>query len=162
MSRVRIVPEYPGFIISDTGMVWGPSGKRLRLFPMRRGYLSITRYLGGDRWQRLPVHIAVCTAFHGPRPDGLQVRHLNGVHTDNRAENLAWGTGAENQADRIIHGTDHRGERNYRTTLTESDVRQIRDLRAHGFSRVQIGSWYEITPSAVGKIAARINWGWLV
>jgi HNH endonuclease len=161
-QRVRIVPEFPRLVISDTGVIWGPSGRRLKQFPKRHGYLFITLYPGPQRWVHVPVHAVVCTAFHGPRPEGLQVRHLNGCNTDNRAANLEWGTGAENQADRILHGTDHRGERNYKTTLTEADVRQIRDLRAWGFSRVQIGDWYSITPSAVGKIAARINWGWLV
>lgn len=52
------------------------------------------------------VHILVCEAFHGARPPGLQVRHLNGVSTDNRAENLAWGTQSENMIDRVLHGTD--------------------------------------------------------
>jgi hypothetical protein len=158
--RVRITPEYPSLVISSDGKIQGPSGKWLKLFPKRHGYLFVTLYDRGC-WSHLAVHTAVCTAFHGPRPEGMEVRHLNGVNTDNRAENLAWGTGVENQADRVLHGTDHRGEKNYKTSLTEQDVREIRDLRSWGFSRVQIGKWYAITPSSVGKITTRVNWGWL-
>lgn len=50
------------------------------------------------------VHRLVCEAFHGERPDGAVVRHLNGNYLDNRAENLCWGTWAENSADMVRHG----------------------------------------------------------
>lgn len=51
------------------------------------------------------VHRLVCEAFHGPRPTSTSVvRHLNGEHTDNRPENLTWGTCAENTADMVRHG----------------------------------------------------------
>lgn len=59
------------------------------------------------------VHILVCEAFHGERPPGQQVRHLNGVSTDNRAENLAWGTQSENMVDRVHHGTDRWASRTH-------------------------------------------------
>jgi len=157
--RVRISSEFPRLVVSEWGHIQGPSGKWLTQFPKRRGYLFVTLYEAPETWRHVPVHTLVCTAFHGTRPNGLVVRHLDGNHVNNHESNLRWGTGAENQADRILHGTDHRGEKNYKTTLTESDVRQIRELRTFGFSRVQIGQWYDITPSSVGKICARINWG---
>lgn len=50
------------------------------------------------------VHRAVALAFLGV-PTGPVTRHLNGVATDNRVENLAWGTYADNAADAIKHGT---------------------------------------------------------
>lgn len=57
------------------------------------------------------VHKVVLLAFVGPCPDGLQVRHLNGIPDDNRLENLMYGTLIENMQDRDdIHGTNY--ERN--------------------------------------------------
>lgn len=50
---------------------------------------------------------AVAEAFHGPRPAGLLVRHLNGRSADDRAVNLRYGTKAENTFDSIEHGTHH-------------------------------------------------------
>lgn len=50
------------------------------------------------------VHSLVLIAFSGPRPDGNVGRHLNGDSLDNRVENLAWGTVAENNADTLRHG----------------------------------------------------------
>lgn len=54
------------------------------------------------------VHALVCASFHGPRPSGMEVRHLNGNPEDNRAENLTWGTQEENELDKVRHGTSRR------------------------------------------------------
>lgn len=54
------------------------------------------------------VHRLVLLAFAGPCPNGLQVRHLNGIPGDNRLENLTYGTPKENITDRDhVHGTNY-------------------------------------------------------
>ncbi len=42
-------------------------------------------------------HSLMCIAFHGPRPQGYECDHLNGVITDYRASNLQWVPPAENR-----------------------------------------------------------------
>lgn len=60
------------------------------------------------RGKTIGVHRLVCAAFHGPKPDWAHcVRHLNGVPTDNRPDNLTWGTRSENMQDKARHGTNH-------------------------------------------------------
>jgi HNH endonuclease len=49
-----------------------------------------------SRGKNLRVHQMVCEAFHGPRPDGYIVMHLDENPLNNRADNLAWGTRKEN------------------------------------------------------------------
>lgn len=51
------------------------------------------------------VHRLVASAFHGVPTDGLECRHMDGNKTNNRAENLAWGTHSENAMDQVRHGT---------------------------------------------------------
>jgi len=72
----------------------------------------------------------VCTlvaeAFFGPRPIGVVVRHLNGNSTDDKVENLKWGTQKENVADAKKHGTLTRGERISNSKLTDENVAEIR------------------------------------
>lgn len=69
-----------------------------------RGYRRVC--FRGDDGRRLSrqVHSLVCRAFHGPPSEGQEVRHLNGIKDDNRAENLAWGTKSENAQDSVSHG----------------------------------------------------------
>src|ERR1700756_4358394 len=67
----------------------------------RYGYLVVNV---GGKWSR-GIHTLVAKAFHGLPEPGQEVRHLNGSRQDNRAQNLAWGTKAENAQDMIQHET---------------------------------------------------------
>lgn len=54
-----------------------------------------------------PVHRLVAEAFLGPMPAGMQTRHLDDDKTNNAAANLAYGTRAENEADKVRNGLAH-------------------------------------------------------
>lgn len=116
------IPGYEGFYeVSDQGRVRSldhdvilhHGGVRTQrgkiLSPHRRWakepYLKVNLNKFGDK-KTADVHVLVCTAFHGERPDGMHVRHLNGDATDNRAVNLAWGTVSENAIDTVRHGAN--------------------------------------------------------
>ena len=86
------------------------------------------------------AHTLVCRAFHGdpPTPDH-QVRHLNGISWDCRAENLAWGTKSENELDKRRHGTHWQARKTRcprghlydeaNTIVRKSGARQCRECR---------------------------------
>lgn len=79
-------------------------------FPIR-GWLSGSGYLyvkvvdDMGRKRSRTVHTVVAEAFHGQRPEGMEVRHLDGVRTNNSAANLCYGTPSENRYDSVRHGT---------------------------------------------------------
>lgn len=54
-------------------------------------------------------HTLVCEAFHGQRPAGHAVRHLDGNPANDAPTNLTWGTQTENMQDAVRHGTHHTG-----------------------------------------------------
>lgn len=51
------------------------------------------------------VHQLVLESFVGPRPEGMQACHGDGVGTHNHLGNLRWDSISENQFDRVRHGT---------------------------------------------------------
>lgn len=67
------------------------------------GYRVVDLIKDGHASRRL-VHQLVLEAFVGPREPGQITRHLNDVKTDNRLENLVWGTHLENAADAQENG----------------------------------------------------------
>ena len=52
------------------------------------------------------LHRVILETFVGPAPEGAVARHLNDVRTDNRLENLAWGTQQEN-VDDMLRNSGH-------------------------------------------------------
>lgn len=116
---------------ADTaGAIWsrardGATWRRLKGSPTSKGYLTVTPAVDGKYRTRL-VHRLVAEAFHGLEPRGLrQVRHLDGDQTNNRPENLDWGTQQDNWSDRLVHGRGQR-EHHHAARLTEEKVRRIR------------------------------------
>ena len=77
-------------------------GRVLRPGPSNYGHLSVVLGRGNTRM----VHTLVLEAFRGPRPSPKHdSRHINGDPTDNRLDNLAWGTRSENIRDAVAHGS---------------------------------------------------------
>jgi hypothetical protein len=154
----------PGYRPQADGTVIGPSGKvrKMRLTQVGRGggerYYITARVDGKGR--NLSVHRLVCEAFHGPAPfPGAQVRHLDGNRLNNQACNLAWGTVAENRADRDAHGTTARGERHGCAKLTERQVRQIRErYAAGGVTQTHLAKEYGVGQPMISDIVTRRRW----
>lgn len=117
METWKEVPGYPKYQASDQGRVARVRTYGLRILKPHQwhgtGYQQVALYNDNSpRPQPHYVHKVVLMTFVGPRPDGLIVRHLNGDPSDNRLENLAYGTYSENQLDSMRHGT-HRGAKTH-------------------------------------------------
>ena len=125
MSEWRTVAEAPEYSVSRDGLIMSTYTSRpLAGGRDSEGYRRLVMCTGGGRLFRR-IATLVCTAFHGPRPPGAVVRHLDGTRTNDHADNLAWGTQRENMADKVRHGTAQVGEKHGRSILTEAAVRDI-------------------------------------
>lgn len=134
-------------------------GLTLAAFRSTGGYIFVNLSEAGRR-QKRSVHTLVAEAFHGRRPDGLVCRHLNGDPSDNRADNLAWGTPLENLEDAMNHGTwrVRHGERHPRAKVSEEDVALIRRLVRGGITQASVARQFDIDPSTVSNIVRGRNW----
>lgn len=128
------VPHLPGeiwkgvvgyedlYLISNMGRLLalqrpGSRGKR-RHSPTIRTPTIVNRYLTaqlftGRRFRAGRIHILVCEAFNGLRPEGMEAAHRDGNRLNNSAYNLYWASPKENKRDYIItafaelSGIDH-------------------------------------------------------
>lgn len=123
----------------------------MALIPTASGHRKVK--LG--RSATIGVHRLVIQAFRGLAPKGYQCRHLNGNPSDNRIENLQWGTAAENYNDRRGHGTANDGERHGNAKLTDDAVRAIRSSDEPGPA---LANRYGVTPSTISGVRLRKSW----
>lgn len=106
----KINEKYPSYKIYDNGIITDLNNKPLKMFTSGRGYLYVNFY---QRRRKTPgfshgecqvnkktkivfIHRLVAYMFCKGYKEGLQVNHINGIKTDNRACNLEWVTAKEN------------------------------------------------------------------
>ena len=78
-------------------------GRLLKAVTNKDGYKQVDLYKNGKRRMSC-VHELVCLAFHGPKPEGMEVCHNDGNRANNRLENLRYDTRSANGYDRVKHG----------------------------------------------------------
>jgi hypothetical protein len=105
----------------------------------------------------------VCEHVHGPAPTPKHhAAHSCGKgHLGCCAPNhLRWATAQENSKDRIIHGTDARGEKQWNSKLTLDDVKRIKAMRGSA-TETQIASMFGVSRGAVASIFQNRTWAWV-
>lgn len=128
------------------------TGRILKHLPNPGGYSMVALKYNG-KIKRCYVHILVAEAFRGPRPSPRhEAAHCDGIRSHCELTNITWKTKEENWADRLIHGTHTRGEKNGRAKITEADVREIRRLRALGWLTRELRQKF-----GVGNISAIVK-----
>lgn len=129
-GRKEAVSGWPGYFVTDGGIVTGPRGKVLRLNPCIHN--RVTLYgRNPPRRQSISPGRLVLETFIGPCPDGKECCHRDDDTTNNHISNVYWGTYSENMMDREINDkANHQvGEDHGRSVLTEAQVYEIRALR---------------------------------
>lgn len=160
--RFLPVPDWDGYVACEDGTVWSNKkhGKWTRIeknTTTEYGYRLVI-FADHGKAKIQPIHRIVARTFLGPRPEGMQVRHLNGDKLDNRLENLKYGTPKENVADKKLHGTQTRGQDHPGAKLSDDDVMEIRLLSSLGTKRKILCIGYDVGDGMISQIVSGNTW----
>lgn len=147
---MKEVPEHPGYFVDRAGNVFSNRrGQMRQLQPIVNGYGYLVVKVPVDgKFPAVGVHRLVLMAYVGPCPEGCETRHLNGIRTDNRLENLAWGTRLEQAADKKRHGTQASGPQK----LPSNRVKRIQQLYATGnYTQDELAEMFGVSQSFISK-----------
>ena len=133
-------------------------GRILKPRPQKAGYLTIVVHKNSVRGTYL-IHRLVAAAFIGPCPEGKEVNHIDGVKTNNRADNLEYVTSSENALHACKLGlmVNHVGEKHGMSKLTEKNIHAIRKLFGT-MSHKEIGILFNVTRQTITSIYKGDTW----
>lgn len=156
------VPNYESFYqVSNYGKfaVIKKDGRVLRKLNSATHYLSVScRDIDGTGQKNLYIHTLVAKVFLGDRPDGMEIRHLDGNRFNNCVSNLCYGSPHENKMDSIKHKTFAK-ERNGRALLNQKMANAIRNLFSKQIaSKKQLSEAFCVSEAAINAIIKNRNW----
>jgi hypothetical protein len=154
------IPDYPDYQASNLGRIASRRRHAWKVLSPNigtNGYLTVQTHYNGRVRRRL-IHRLVLMAFVGECPKDHEARHLNGDRKDNRLENLAWGTRAENHDDRRRHGRSGQGSKNTSAKLTETDILEIRSAFSQGVTQRELAKRFGVFEGNIEKICRRVTW----
>lgn len=157
MIEIREIPGFPGYRANSDGRIWSDRRQKY-LKPGRSTYYPLVLlHRAGRKYGRL-VHRLVLETFVGPRPAGMECRHLDGNPHNNRVDNLCWGTHAENIQDAVRMGL-RSGEKNGRHRLRATDIPLIRSFWWDAdMSQMEIARGLGVTNSAIWAVLHGRSW----
>lgn len=158
MAKIK---RFPWYEFHESGYVVSNKRKQpIIMKPIRCGsYVGLALSRDDGHVEKAYLHRLICEAFHGPCPEGMECRHIDGDRTNNAASNLAWGTKFQNEDDRKRHGTTAKGENNPMAKLTRHKVAQMRKHRTDtGDSYRLIGLKFDVSTMTAFRAVTGQSW----
>jgi hypothetical protein len=173
----KAIEDYPGYEIDTDGnvlssFVFAPLGNgrakrfigdKKRILKPRQGkpgYLYVNIYKNNKRLT-VKLHRLIAEAFI-PNPNNNPcVCHKNDIKTDNRIENLYWGTLKDNTKDAMKNGTfkfTPQGEACSWSKMTQEGVLKMRKLYQQGKKITELAKLFNISDAQTHRIINKINW----
>ena len=92
-----------------------------------------------------------------------ETNHKNGIKTDNRIENLEWCTHKYNNQHAYKTGLNPTGERHHNATLTNKQVKQIREMyKLEGkYTQRKLAKIFNTSQSVISYIINKHWWNYI-
>lgn len=100
----------------------------------------------------------IYTECFGEIPDDLMIRHKCDNPKCINPEHLELGTPQDNVNDMVERGRNAKGERNGSAKLSNSDVRQIKDLLSKKYTCAEISRMYGVARTSISSIKLNKTW----
>jgi len=120
----------------------------------------------GRVWKDRKMHLVsrlLCEIVHGPPPTSEHHAAHSCGHGNLGCvtkQHLSWKTSKENNADKIMHGTNRRGEEHGNCKISEEQVLEIFALRGTE-TQSAIGKRFGLASQTINHIHRGRTWGWL-
>lgn len=106
------------------------------------------------------AHRLMCVMVHGEPDREMQAAHSCGNRACVNPEHLRWASPAENNGDKVAHGTTRRGMRSNLARLSPVDVIGLR-LFAQAHGAKQAAREFRVSNAHAYELVAGRNWSWL-
>jgi hypothetical protein len=125
------------------------------------GYQDAAGYGRTNKCGEHFAHRVAWVLTQGQIPTGLKVLHTCDNPPCCNPAHLYLGTQLENMRDMVQRGRggDHRGQRNGRARISESDVCRIRSEREMGQTQGQLAALFGVGQQAISRLLAGKSWG---
>ena len=130
--------------------------------PNNWGYCYVLPTISYKKTKTLRVHRLVAEAFL-PNPNNYPyVNHVDGIKTNNHADNLEWCDQKHNlnHAMKLTGGWQKRGQESGKTKLTNKQVLKMCEM-FESHTDKELSAVFKVTPSNVNCIRRGITWSWL-
>lgn len=170
---MKTIPNFSRYMAGEDGHLYSTdykrTGKTMVLKPAlnKSGYLATVLLDDNGKYRPVLVHRAICEAYIGSLPCGMEVNHKNGVKTDNRPDNLEYVTHSDNIKHAFMLGLEKplRGDDNPCAKLTRQQVSEIREyVRNCGkryYGRKALAVRYGVSEAHIKDIVSRRRNIWL-
>jgi len=125
-----------------------------------KGYFNVVLQKNGKR-KTVLVHRLVAEHFIPNIKNKPQVNHINGIKTDNRAENLEWLSHRENLDHAIENNLVLKGDKNPTSKLKENDVITIHNFLSKGICIEVLSKKYNVSFDTISGIRSGRYWKYL-
>ena len=157
----KVVPNYDDYYVSNDGKVLSIKNGTHRVMKQRQnkdGHLYVWLYDGQGNQKKMYVHRLVLMAWVGLPQEGQECRHLNDIPTDNRLENLTWGSRLENVEDKRRNGGMRYGVNAPIHKLNDKKVIDIRKRYAMGESARNLAKENGVAHNTILTIVKGNKW----
>lgn len=140
------------YIITGLGEIINiKSGRVMKFQDNGNGYKKLTLTINGKQIQRY-VHRLVAILYIDNPHNYVQVNHKNGIKSDNRAINLEWCTGSENQIHAHKTNLKNNGDKLWNGKFSKKQIGQIKELKTKGMLQYKIAEKMQTTAGTISEI----------